>query len=152
MRNSTITMMVVSSIWIILTATVQASDLAAASIKARASNLPIMILFIDDDCDDCTSVLEEFVKPMLISGEYDDKLIIEIVNTDDNKLRNFENNWLDMSLFTAQYHLELVPTAIFVDSMGRELSEPVSGLSNLDYYGSLLDEAAEISLNKLAGN
>ena len=52
-----------------------AADLAGTGALSRARQLPIMLVFSADDCPYCRLLEEEFLKPMLISGEYDDKVI-----------------------------------------------------------------------------
>ena len=117
--------------------------------EAEERNLPIMLLFVDSDCDDCVTINEEVIGPMIISGDYKDKVIIQFINLDEDKIIDFNGKESDVDRIANRYKLELTPTVSFVDEKGIEFVEPISGVSNLDYYGSLLDESIEKALRKL---
>ena len=117
--------------------------------EAEERNLPIMLLFVDSDCDNCAAITKEIIEPMLISGDYKDKVIIQIVNLDEDKIISFNGNESNADRIANRYNLELTPTVSFVDEKGIEFVEPISGMSNLDYYGSLLDESIDKALRKL---
>lgn len=117
--------------------------------EAEEINLPVMLLFVDNDCDDCVLAQEEVVVPMQISGEYNNKIIIQIINLDADKIIDFNGLENNSDRIANHYNLELTPTVSFVDENGIELIEPISGVSNLEYYGSLLDESIEKALRKI---
>ena len=117
--------------------------------EAEERNLPIMLLFVDSDCDDCMTINEEVIGPMLISREYKNKVIIQFINLDEDKIIDFNGKESNADKIVNRYNLELTPTASFVDENGIEFVEPISGMSNLDYYGSLLDESIDKALRKL---
>jgi len=148
MRNL---MVLIISSFVFVTNMSNATEINFAKIgkQSRLENIPIMILFIDNDCDNCTAVNKEFVTPMQISGEYTDKAIIQIVNLDEDNVLDFNSKKVRLHEFVDFYHLELTPTASFVDSAGKELVPSISGVSNLEYYGSLLDESIEKALSKV---
>ena len=120
--------------------------------EAEERNLPVMLLFIDSDCDDCVVAKEEFVAPMQIGGEYSNKTIIQIINLDEDKIIDFNGKKNDSDRIANRYNRELTPTVSFVDEKGIKLVESISGMSNLEYYGSLLDESIEGALRKLRDN
>ena len=117
--------------------------------NAEERNLPIMLLFIDSDCDNCVKINEEVIGPMIISGDYQDKIIIQFINLDEDKIIDFNGKESNVDKVADHYNLELTPTVSFVDEKGIEFIEPISGMSNLDYYGSLLDESIDKALRKL---
>lgn len=117
--------------------------------KAEEENIPVMLLFVNSDCDNCVAITEEIIEPMLISGDYKDKVIIQFINLDEDKIIDFSGKESNADRVANRYNLELTPTVSFVDEKGRELVEPISGMSNLDYYGSLLDESIDKALRKL---
>ncbi|MBE9525711.1 MAG: hypothetical protein IME94_01940 [Proteobacteria bacterium] len=127
----------------------EAVNLKVLGDKAQNKNIPIMLLFVDDDCDDCLLINEEVIIPMQISGDYNNKVIIQIISMDADKLTDFNSEIVSIDNFSNRYDLELTPSVSFVDGVGNKLLPSISGLSNLEYYGSLLDEALEKALLKL---
>lgn len=117
--------------------------------EADERNLPIMLLFVDSDCDDCVTITEEIIEPMIISGDYKNKIIIQYINLDEDKIIDFNGKESNADRIANRYNLELTPTVSFVNDKGIEFVEPISGMSNLDYYGSLLDESIDKALRKL---
>ena len=61
---------------------VRTTDLASDAQAARERNLPILMMFSMDGCGYCELVEQDFLRPMLISGDYRDKVIIRMVKTD----------------------------------------------------------------------
>jgi len=124
-------------------------DLQMTAVQALERALPIMIIFITSDCDDCDTVMNEFITPMKISGEYDDKVIMRTLNLDDDSVRDFDGKPISSESLSSRYGLELTPTVSLVDYLGNELSKSVSGMSNIEYYSITLDEAIEQSIGRL---
>jgi len=124
-------------------------NLSIAANQAIIKNVPIMILFVDSDCDDCEIINKEVIMPMKISGDYTNKVIIQEVDIEADNIIGFNNKFISMEDFMKNYNIELTPTASFVDARGVKLVTPISGLSNLEYYGSLVDDAIENSLIQL---
>lgn len=156
-RDRSIVFLIIWLVWVSVSsvnaddAAITSMDFTVAAEDAIVRKLPVMILFINDDCENCSIAKEEFVVPMQISGDYRNKVIFRIVNLDDDKIRDFGGEMISVEAFVSRYNLELTPTASFLDAEGHELGPSVSGMSNVDYYGGLLDEAIEVALRKLRG-
>ena len=58
------------------------TDLQAVAQEARQRQLPILIMFSRDGCPYCDVVREEFLKPMLRSGDYTDRVIMLEIHSD----------------------------------------------------------------------
>jgi len=132
-----------------LSANNQLVNLALDLEQAKSLKVPIMLVFVDDDCEDCEKINEEIIKPMKISGDYNDKVIIRIINIDEDKIIDFDGVVSEVENIANRYNLELTPTVSFVDDSARKISPSISGMSNLDYYGSLLDESINNALKKM---
>jgi len=127
-------------------------NLKKASEQAAKLNVPIMLVFMDDDCEDCESIKDEVLKPMQISGDYQDKIVVITINIQNDKIIDFTGAVNKIETLTNRYDLELTPSVSFVDAVGKTLIPPISGLSNLEYYGSLVDEGIEKANIKLQNN
>ena len=127
-----------------------ATDLRAEGELARQRQVPILIMFSMTHCPYCVVVREEFLKPMLRSGDYADKVIIREIHTDDyGTLRDFDGTPVTPDELAHRYRASLSPTVVFVDAEGRELARRLVGITTVDYYGGFLDEAIDTSLQRL---
>lgn len=123
------------------------ADFQLASNYARERKIPIMVLFSSIYCDYCQFVKEEYLAPMIKSGEYTDKVIIKVVEIDSSDdVRDIDGQLMDSEEFSDRYDVQLTPTVTFIDSQGQELSERIIGIGTEDYYGSFLDEGINTAL------
>jgi len=123
-------------------------NIQAIAEQAAESGLPIVLVFVEEDCDDCETVLQEFIRPMQRSGDYRDIVLFKVVNTEYDKVRDFNGDLVTTDAFTGRYNLELTPSVSIVDEHGKQLAPMVAGLGNADFYSSSLDEAIEIARNR----
>ncbi len=125
-------------------------DLRADGQLAQQRQLPILVMFYSEYCHYCTRVEEEFLEPMLISGDYTDKVIIRRVDMDNHRrLIDFDGSPISVSDFTARYQVRVTPTLIYVDSEGRQVAKKMVGLTTPDFYGGYIDSRIETALNHL---
>jgi len=61
-------------------------DLQQEAHQAMEEKLPLLIMFSAEHCPYCVTVKEEFLKPMLRSGEYTDKVLIRRVELDSRQV------------------------------------------------------------------
>ena len=129
----------------------QPADFSLTGDDARIQNIPIMVLFSSVHCDYCKFIKEEFLNPMLKSGDYLDKVIIKVVEDDEgDEVIDFNKETIDSGDFSDRYKIIFTPTIIFINSGGVELTERIVGLGNVEYFGGFLDEAidnAQIKIN-----
>jgi len=127
-----------------------AHDLAAELQMAQAKQLPVLVLFMSPQCPYCEQILKEFLLPMQLNPEYRSKVVMRQVEIGSNaRLLDFNGRATTHAQFAAQNRVRLVPTIKMFDARGRELTEPLVGLSTPDFYGSYLDQAIEEALAKV---
>ncbi|UCE89290.1 MAG: thioredoxin fold domain-containing protein [Pseudomonadota bacterium] len=128
----------------------QTTDLQHDAHSARERDLPILMMFSMDGCPYCVLVEEDFLRPMLISGDYQDKVIIRMVKTDTyGNVRDFDGRAVDVDEFAQRYRAFVMPTVVLVDHRGRELAPRLVGISTPDFYGGDLDDAIDTALGRL---
>jgi len=128
----------------------EATDLQAVGQEARARKLPILIMFSMRDCQYCDVVREEFLKPMLRSGDYVDRVImLELYSDSESQLRDFNGKPISAEKLIQRYNAGFAPTVVFLDSQGKELAERLIGITTRDFYGGYLDEAIDESLQRV---
>ena len=126
------------------------TDLRHDAELSRSRQLPILVLFSNSTCGYCQAIKDEFLKPMLISGEYDDKVLIRRVEVDtSHSLRGFRGELVFADDLADRYRVDFTPTVLLLDARGRELVPRIIGLDTVEYYGGYLDEAIDRALQSL---
>lgn len=127
------------------TLNLQADGMAAARMK-----VPLLLVFSQEHCEFCQLLKEEIIEPMLISGDYANRVIIrEFMIDDAGPATDFRGNQIEPYDIFHDYDMFVTPTVIVVDWHGRELAERMVGINTVDYYGYYLDEAIELALSKI---
>ena len=127
-----------------------AHNLAADAQEAKASGVPIMLVFGSRNCPFCLVLNRDFLQPMRRNAEYDAKVIMRMVDVGSSApLRLFSGKATTHARFSRENGIKLTPTIKLFDAEGRELTEPLIGLSTPDYYGGFLDQRIDQALAKV---
>jgi thioredoxin-related protein len=125
-------------------------DFTLEATAARSKNVPILVLFSRRNCAFCTQVLQEFLLPMRRNAEYESKVIMRQVDVGSAApLIAFSGKTTTQARFAREHRIKLTPTIKLFDAEGRELTEPLIGLTTPDYYGGFLDQRIDQALAKL---
>jgi len=132
-------------------------DIREEAKLAQKNNLPILIIFSSDHCPFCDLVKEDFLKPMLISGDYTHRTLIREVNVDDgNEMINFDGQEISADTFTYRYNVSLFPTMLMLDYHGKKVSHRILGVNTPEMFGGRIDamiDKANMELgNKITKN
>ncbi len=126
------------------------ADLQAVGQEAQRRQLPVLIMFSREGCPYCDIVREEFLKPMLRSGDYTDRVIILEIHSDSyTRLRDFNGAMISAGALAHRYRASFAPTVVFLDHRGREIAKRLIGITTRDFYGGFLDEAIDQSLQRV---
>jgi thioredoxin-related protein len=126
------------------------TDLQAVGQEARQRQLPILIMFSREGCPYCDVVREEFLKPMLRSGDYTDRVIMLEIHSDSYaQFRDFNGQMVGAEALAHRYQAGFAPTVVFLNHQGIELAERLIGITTRDFYGGFLDESIEKSLQRV---
>lgn len=132
------------------TAVMEADDLAALSEEARERGLPLLVMFSAEHCEYCERLKEDFLGPMLKSGDYTDKVIIRQLKIDRvADIRDFQGKRVEAGEFAERYDVEVTPTVMLFDAHGRILTRRLVGLTNPYFYGGDLDRAIDRAYGKV---
>ncbi len=127
-----------------------ARDMFSNQQLASSKQIPVMIMFSAEDCAYCDILENEILRPMLISGDYGDKVLIRKFMVDDEgKIRDFDGKMIDTYDFVYRYNVFVTPTLVFVDPEGQELAERIIGVNTLELFGGRVDDAILDSLNSI---
>ncbi len=126
------------------------TDLRADSRLAAAKRLPLLLMVSQKDCVYCVLLKREIIRPMVISGEYVNKVVIREMFMDAGvRVKDFDGKETKAKDLAHRYKVFLTPTLLLLDADGRELTRRIVGVNSLDMYGVYLDEAIEDALDRL---
>lgn len=121
-----------------------AADLMADGAAASERRVPILLLFTREDCGYCELVKRSVIRPMILSGEYKDRVVIrEVIVDDPGGVRDFAGREVSPFAIADRYDALLTPTVLLVGPEGRVLTDRLIGISNEDMYLWYLDRALE---------
>ncbi|MGD2118599.1 MAG: thioredoxin fold domain-containing protein [Chromatiales bacterium] len=123
------------------------SDLTELSQQARQQRLPILLVVTQDHCPFCMLLKSDVIKPMLISGDYDNRVIIaELAYDTMQSIINFRGEKVLPGAVAADYKVWVAPTLLFLDADGVEVHKRMLGVNTIEMYGYYLDEALAAAL------
>jgi len=132
---------------------VEVQNLLREGQVAAEKRLPILIMFSMDQCPYCELIREDFLKPMIRSGDYTDKVIIREVHSDSYAtLLDFDGAKISSDELASRYGASLSPTVVFLDHKGQQLNKKMIGITTVHYYGGYLDEAIDASYKRMQNN
>lgn len=128
----------------------RAVDLQADAHSAAQRRIPILLMFASETCGYCLQVEAEYLLPLLRDPNYADKVIIrKVLVRDLRPLVDFDGARVETGRFADRYAAPLVPTLVFVDAQGREISERLVGLTTLDFYWGYLQRSLDLAHEQL---
>ena len=135
---------------------ITAQDLEALGEQAHERKLPILIMFTQTECSYCTIMEEDYLRPMLLSGEYTDKVIIRKIKIDEyDTLTNFDGSRIEADKLPGHYRAWVTPTLVFLNGDGKEIAPKLVGIGTEGFFAKDIDnaiDAALMHLNSMASN
>lgn len=126
---------------------IQHDDLSQLSASAKTHKIPILLVVSQHHCPFCIQLKEEIIYPMLISGDYEDKVIItEILLDASGEMVDFSGNSVSPGVIADSYKVWVTPTLLFLDHAGREVHKRMLGVNTIEMYGYYLDESLAAAL------
>jgi thioredoxin-related protein len=124
-----------------------ATDLQADGRQAREAELPILLTFSAIVCEYCRQLEDDFLRPMLISGEYTDRILIRRLLLDNgSRVTDFSGERIATTRLSDRYKVFVTPTLLFLDGNGNELARRMLGINTPEMYGGYLDECIDTAL------
>jgi len=114
-------------------------DLRKLSQEVETSNLPVLLLFSAEDCDYCDAVRDNYLLPMINTGDYATTILFRQLYIDDySYLRDEKGEMISGEAMALKYNVDVTPSILFINGKGNELSERIIGISNVHYFDELL--------------
>ncbi|MCW8929847.1 MAG: thioredoxin fold domain-containing protein [Gammaproteobacteria bacterium] len=126
---------------------IKIQDIRETARQAQSQNLPILIMFGTDECPYCQLLKEDFLIPMLISGDYTDKVLIREAHiSPETDIIDFSGKKISIGEFSSRYGVTLFPTMVFIDSNGVVLVKNIIGITTPSLFGGTLDDSIDKAL------
>ncbi|MEW6444631.1 MAG: thioredoxin family protein [Pseudomonadota bacterium] len=119
------------------------TDLRADLADMRQRGLPMILLFHTHGCGYCHYVIEDHLRPMVLSGAYARRALIRQLDIDSGELTDADGRAADARDLARRYRVRFFPTLLLLGPDGRMLAEPLVGVANIDLYGSQLESALQ---------
>jgi len=124
------------------------TDLRAEAAQARKAGLPILVMFSSDYCPYCSVVKSDFLKPMMYSGDYDQKILFRVLELRAGAdVIDFDGKKINVWEFADRYKVRVTPTLVFIDHQGKPMAQKMVGLTTPDFFGGYLDDAITTAYN-----
>jgi len=124
-------------------------DFTVEAKDAQKRQIPILVLFMEHDCEYCETALEDFLLPMQRDPEYAEKVILRQIDINSgDKLIDFGGKATTNKKFSGRHKVWGVPHVMLFDSNGQVLTS-IEGLLTVDFYYHFLVEAIDKSLEKI---
>ncbi len=125
-------------------------DLAADARLATERGVPLLVMFAQEGCAYCELVESEFLRPMILSGDYEDRVVIRKLMLDSfDSIRDFDGSSVEVETLATRFNAPLTPTLVFLSPQGRELAPRLIGISTVDFYGGDLEARIDTALATL---
>lgn len=127
-------------------------DLQADARIAARDRRPILLLVSQEECPFCWQIKREILDPMVLSGDYDDRLLMREMFIDEGfLLRDFQGREVAGGDFALRYGVSLTPTLLFLDPRGRELTDKMVGIQTPEMYFLYVDAAITEAVERMRG-
>jgi thioredoxin-related protein len=123
------------------------TDLQQESVLAHEQRLPILLTFSSTICSYCDQLEQDFLEPMLLGGDYRDRVLIRKLVVDGRlPITDFDGRRITPGELSDRYRVFVTPTILFIDGNGRELAERMLGINTPELFGGYLDDCIDTAL------
>lgn len=130
-------------------ALLEESDFQALSAKMKEKSLGLVLMLHAEHCPYCALMEREILSPMVMSGEYDDRVVIRKLQIDEARdVKDFDGSVVEPSDISERFGATVTPTLVFLDYRGKKKAETMVGINTVDYFGVYLDR----EIDKLVSN
>ncbi len=120
------------------------TDLRADLAQAKALHIPILLLIHSQGCTYCHYVMEDHLRPMVLSGQYKNRALLRQLAADDAvELVDATGERLGARDYARSLQVRFYPTIVFLDAEGKPMKERLVGVANIDLYGTQLEFALQ---------
>ena len=120
------------------------TNLQQLASDAQSKRLPILLVISQHHCPFCIKLREEILNPMVLSGDYNERIIMaELLMDADDNVTNLDGKSVYPGNIAAKYNVWVTPTLVFIDHQGVEVARRMLGVNTIEMYGYYLDESID---------
>jgi thiol-disulfide isomerase/thioredoxin len=117
-------------------------DFEALGRLARDQNKVIFLEVSASYCGYCRTLEEHIIRPMILSGEYSDYVLIRKINVDSfYPIKDFNGKLTNPGQFASNRKVWVTPTLLFLGPDGQQVSDPIVGVNTLELYAEYVNIA-----------
>jgi len=121
-------------------ALIEESDFQALGELMKEKSLGLVLMLHAEHCPYCALMEDEILSPMVISGEYDNRIVLRKLQIDEARdIKNFTGMIVEPSDFSNKYNATLTPTIVFLDSNGKQQNANMIGINTVELFSAYLD-------------
>ena len=122
----------------------QAGDLQQLGQLAKQQRVPILLMVSQEHCGYCQLMKQEVLNPMLLSGEYSDRVLMrELLIDPGEQVIDFSGRKQSAQAFSSNHKVWVTPTLLFLDHRGEEAAERILGINTVDYLLFYVEDAID---------
>jgi len=119
-------------------------DFQALSSQLKQENIVLVLEFSTKNCRFCKQLEAEILKPMLISGDYNDLVSIKQIELDSDKsVTDFDGGLISGKSLAKRMNIIVAPTLVFLNADGKEVSERIVGINTPEMFSAYVDAAID---------
>lgn len=127
----------------------KAVNLQNDGILALEKGIPVLLEFTIHGCPFCEEVETEVLQPMLISGDYDNKVMVRNIMIDEEtEITDFNGETITYEELASHYNVIVAPTLVLVHGNGKAMGIEMVGVTTIDFYAAYLDQAIDAALKQ----
>jgi len=131
---------------------IETTDLSQLGKSSTETKRPILLLMSQEDCPYCIKLKQEILNPMVLSGDYRNRIIMRELMIDSvEEQRGFDGHELDALTLASEYGISVTPTMLFLGPDGKELTKRIVGINTLELFSFYVDEAIDKAVKNLNG-
>lgn len=132
----------------------RAADLRSEARAAQDAGAPLVIFFSEQGCPYCERARRDHLAPLAADSASDHPArarftLVEVDIRSPSPLVGISGARTTHAAFAAQIGIKWVPTLIFVGADGKQLADPLIGLTVPDLYQGQLERRLELAIEKL---
>lgn len=107
----------------------------------KQQNKGLLLMLHSEGCPFCEELDEKYLRPSLISGEYDKEIFIRKLQIDSGvPIIDFSGKKIDPEVISNRYDGSLTPTLLFLDYKGDEAAMKMIGYNTPSLFGGYVEE------------
>jgi len=120
---------------------------------SRGSKRPIVVFVTQQGCQFCQQLRKQVLHPMIKADELNDRVILREVSLDKGiEFDDFNGSRVAGRDFAGNYDAAMTPTLLFLDAQGREATDRIVGISNIEYYAFYFEKAIASATQTIVNN